>query len=90
MRKLTDLCWDGLTLKHVSHPKIVKPYLVFVVTALLFELFLLVLFVASVFIFYQYGFLPDIFYFLSGVILTVSLVLTVLVIRTIFRKVYLE
>lgn len=51
INKLADLCWDGLTLKHVSHKGIVIPYVLFFIITLIFELFLSVLFILSFILF---------------------------------------
>jgi len=80
--KITKLCWEGLTLKHVTHPKIVVPYLLYVFTAFLCELFLMVLFGVSCFLFHQYGHRPDLVFIVSGAILILFFVITVLIIRT--------
>jgi len=80
--KITKLCWEGLTLKHVTHPKIVVPYLLYVFTAFLFELFLMVLFGVSCFLFYQYGYSPDFVFIVSGAILILIFLITVLMLRT--------
>jgi len=80
--KLANLCWEGLTLKHVSHPKIVLPYLLFVFTAFLFEVFLIVLFSVSCFLFYHFGFRPNFIYFVTSVILICMLVMTFLMLKT--------
>jgi hypothetical protein len=84
--KVPILCWQGLTLKHISHKEIVIPYLLFVVTALLFELFLVVLFSISCFIFYFYGYSPDLVYYVCGAILVFILVITVSIIITIIVR----
>ncbi|WP_312472139.1 hypothetical protein [Neobacillus sp.] len=84
--KVSNLCWQGLTLKHISHKEIVIPYLLFVVMALLFELFLVALFSVSCFVFYFYGYSPDFVYYVSGAILLFILVITVSIIITIIVR----
>ncbi|MFK9092676.1 hypothetical protein [Bacillus salipaludis] len=86
MGNLSNLCWEGLTLKHLSDKKVVIPYLLFVFTAFLFEIFLAVLFSISCFIFYYFDYNPGIVYFVSGAILTLILVMTVLMLRTIISR----
>lgn len=88
MGKLASFCWDGLTLKNVSHPKVVKPYLFFMFISLLFELFMLMLFGVSGFLFYRYGMGPDLLFFVSGIILTILLIITVFIIKAITCKAY--
>lgn len=41
MEKWKTFAWEGLTLKHVYHPKIVKPYLFYWVLACTFEIFMI-------------------------------------------------
>ncbi|MGE8203575.1 hypothetical protein ACQKP0_03345 [Heyndrickxia sp. NPDC080065] len=80
MRKLAvlaDRCWEGLTLQHVTQKEIVIPYLLFVIIAFLFELFLIVLFTISSIVFYQNHFQPQFEYYVCGVILIVMFLLTV-------------
>ncbi|MEH7503699.1 hypothetical protein V7152_17080 [Neobacillus drentensis] len=79
---IANLCWEGLTLKHVSDKQIVTPYLLFVITAFMFELFLTVLFSISFFIFYYYGYNPGFVYYVSGAILALLLVMTVSILLT--------
>ncbi|WP_260871779.1 hypothetical protein [Bacillus sp. X1(2014)] len=77
INKLADLCWEGLTLKHVSHKEIVIPYILFFIITLIFELFLSFLFILSFFLFGTYGYKPNIQYYMSAVILFLMLVITV-------------
>lgn len=88
MEKLANLCWDGFTLKHVSHPKVVKPYILFIFSALLVELFLIALLGVSCFIFYQNGFRPDMVYYISGAVLLLLFVITASVLKTIILRHY--
>ncbi len=80
--KIANLCWEGLTLKHVSHKKIVISYLLFVFTAFLFELFLFLLYGVSCFIFYDYGQSPNFVFYLCGAILILIKILTVSMLKT--------
>lgn len=75
--KLADLCWEGLTLQHVSHKEIVIPYKLFVFLAFLFELFLAVLFVVSSVLFHTFGYKPNFEYYVSVAILIFMLLITV-------------
>lgn len=84
--KAANLCWEGMTLKHVSHPKIVKLYILFIFISLMVELFLIVLFGVSCFIFYQNGFSPDIVYYICGAVLLVMFGITVSVLKTIILR----
>ncbi|EKN71056.1 hypothetical protein BABA_02737 [Neobacillus bataviensis LMG 21833] len=86
MEKAANLCWEGLTLKHVSHPKIVKPYILFIFSALLVELFLIALFGVSGFIFYQNSFSPDIVYYICGAVLLLMFVITISVLKAIISR----
>ena len=85
--KLADLCWEGLTLQHVSNKGVVIPYLLFFILTFIFELFLSLLFILSFFIFASLGYKPNFQYYLSGVILILMLIMTVqLLVTTIKGK----
>ena len=87
INKLADLCWEGLTLQHVSYTEVVIPYILFFTLALIFELFLSLLFILSFFIFSSLGYKPNFQYYISGVILLLMLTITVqLLITTIKGK----
>jgi len=86
LTKLSDLCWEGLTLKHVSHRKIVVPYLMFTFTALLFELFLIVIYGITACLLYKYGLSPNLVFYISGLVLTIMLGLTTTVLVSIIRN----
>ena len=86
MEKLADLCWQGLTLQHVSNKKIVVPYLMFILMALLFELFLLVLFIGTVYWSYLFGVKPSYDFFISGGVLGLMIVMTVSVLVGVLKK----
>jgi len=77
INKLADLCWEGLTLRHVSNKEVVIPYLLFFILTFIFELFLSFLFILSFFLFGTYGYKPNIQYYMSAVILFIMLVITV-------------
>ena len=74
--KLADLCWEGLTLRHVSNKEVVIPYLVFFILTIIFELFLAFLFILSYFIFGSFGYKPNFQYYISGGILILMLIMT--------------
>ncbi|MEH7415057.1 hypothetical protein V7266_07205 [Neobacillus drentensis] len=76
INKLADLCWEGLTLQHVSNKEIVIPYLLFLTLTIIFELFLTFLFIFSFFIFNSFGYKPHFQYYLSGGILILMLIMT--------------
>lgn len=76
LNKLADLCWEGLTLQHVSHKEVVIPYLVFFILTFIFELFLSFLFIFSFLIFVRFGYKPNIEYYLGGGILILMLIMT--------------
>jgi len=87
INKLADLCWEGLTLRHVSHKEVVIPYVFFFILTLIFELFLSFLFLFSFFIFSSFGYKPNFQYYISGVILILMFLLTLpLLITTIKAK----
>jgi len=73
--KIVDFCWDGLTLKYVSDRGIVIPYLLFLIMAIIFEVFLLVLVIISAYLFYTFEYHPDISYFFSIGILVLLFIL---------------
>ncbi|WP_078410543.1 hypothetical protein [Priestia abyssalis] len=75
--KLADLCWEGLTLKHISHKEIVIPYILFFIMVLIFELFISILFIVSAYLFVTYGYKPNIHYYISAVMVILMLMITV-------------
>lgn len=83
--KLADLCWEGLTLKHVSHKEIVIPYVLFFSITFIFELFLSFLFILSFYLCGIYDVKPNIQYYLSAVILILMLIITVPLLITIMK-----
>ncbi len=86
MGKLADLCWEGLTLQYVSNKKIVVPYLMFVLMALLFELFLIVLFIGTAYWTYSFGVKPNFEFFVGGGVLVLMMVMTVNVLVEVRKK----
>jgi hypothetical protein len=86
LEKLSNLCWEGLTLKHVSNRKIVIPYLLFVIQALLFEVFLAVIFSAAGVMSFQYSYRPGLTFYVSGLVLILLLIGTLSIITFIRRK----
>jgi hypothetical protein len=74
--KLADLCWEGLTLQHVSHKEVVIPYRIFLILTFIFELFLSFLFIFSFFIFNRFGYKPNFQYYISGGVLILMLIMT--------------
>jgi len=86
LNKLADLCWEGLTLQHVSYKEVVIPYLLFFILTFIFELFLSFLFIFSFFIFDRFGYKPNFQYYLSGGILILMLIMTVPLIITIVKR----
>ncbi|MBM7652593.1 hypothetical protein [Neobacillus cucumis] len=82
MQRFADVCWEGFTLQHVSNKEVVIPYVVFFILTFIFELFLALLFISSVFIFGSFGYQPNFLYYLSGVILMLMLLMTVPLLMT--------
>ncbi|MGZ4161661.1 MAG: hypothetical protein ACXVNF_12825 [Neobacillus sp.] len=83
--KIGDLCWEGLTLKNVSHKEIVIPYVLFFSITLIFEVFLFFLFIVSFYLFGKYEYRPNIQYYVSAVILILMLLTTVPLLLTIIK-----
>jgi hypothetical protein len=79
LEKIADLFWEGMTLKHISEKKIVTPYYIFFIQALIFELFLIVLFGISFFLSIKYNVIPNMIFYLSGAVLFLLLAMTVYV-----------
>lgn len=77
INKFADLCWEGLTLRNVKHKGIVIPYILFLVIALIFELFLIGLIFFSSYIFNIYGYNPNQQFYLSSVTLFLLFLVTV-------------
>ncbi|GIN87192.1 hypothetical protein J6TS2_35780 [Heyndrickxia sporothermodurans] len=89
MRKLVelaDVCWEGLTLKHVEHRKMFFPYILFMAIAFLFELFLLGLLILSCILFYSFHVQPNLEFYISFLILILMLFITFSVLRTVIKK----
>ncbi|MBS4174367.1 hypothetical protein KHA87_13915 [Bacillus sp. FJAT-49736] len=86
--KVVDLCWDGLTLKHVSHRGIVIPYVMFLIMAVIFEIFLIALIIFSINLFHVFGYQPDSAYFISIGVLFCMFILTLLVLFTAKKKLF--
>lgn len=84
--RLADVCWEGLTLQHVSQKEIVLPYLMFILIAFLFELFLFVLFIVSGFLFFTYNVNPTFEYFICAAILILMICITAPLFMNIIRK----
>lgn len=86
LSKVSDLCWEGLTLKHVSHKGILIPYFWFISVALLFELFLIILSALTGYISLAYRVEPT-FLFYIGVALLICLIsITIPVMICIYNK----
>ncbi|MCM3570672.1 hypothetical protein [Neobacillus mesonae] len=85
MGKIADLCWQGLTLQHVSHKKVVIPYLLFVFMTLLFELFLMVFFIGAWYWSYSFEYRPGLGFFISGGVLVLMMVGSVGVLARVWR-----
>jgi hypothetical protein len=86
LERIADLCWEGLTLKHVSNRKIVIPYLLFVIQAFVFELFLAVIFTVASVLSIEYGFRPGLAFYVSGVVLMLLLIGTITILITLVRR----
>ncbi|MGG0739647.1 hypothetical protein [Niallia taxi] len=69
LSRLGELWWQGLTLEQMPHKAIVRPYLVFLIVALLFELFLAILVLVACFIFYTNHYWPSAPLFLGAAVL---------------------
>ncbi|MGC4377616.1 hypothetical protein WD019_11840 [Fictibacillus sp. Mic-4] len=66
-----------MTLKHVSHPEIIIPYMLFFILAFIFELFLAGLFIFSIHLFHIYGYAPGGQYYITATILAAMIMITV-------------
>lgn len=84
--KLADLFWNGMTLTFVDHKGIIYTYLSFMIIALLFEIFLTVLIGISIYFFYQFGYSPDLSFYIACCLVSLLLVMTIITIISIFRK----
>jgi hypothetical protein len=81
LEKIADLFWEGITLQHVSEKKIVTPYFIFFIQALIFEIFLVVLFTISFFLSFKYNVIPNLVFYLSGAVLFLLLAMTVYILK---------
>lgn len=86
LNKLADLCWEGLTLQHVTHREIIIPYMWFTFTAIFFEFFLAILICVSSFFFIIYDFLPNFEYFIGAGIVFFLLILHITIYITLLKK----
>ena len=86
MGKLAEICWEGLTLKHVSDKTFVMTYSIFLILISLFELFLASLYSVSVYFFFQFGFEPNISFYLCGPILLLLMVITFNILKIVIGK----
>ena len=84
--RIADLCWEGLTLKHVSNRKIVIPYLLFVIQALVLELFLAVIFTVASVLSTGYSIRPGLVFYVSGLVLMLLLIGTVTILITLLKR----
>lgn len=84
--RFADLCWEGLTLQHISDKRIVIPYLLFIAMTLLFELFLLVLIGITSFIFYIHGYQPSLGYIVSGPAVLCMFLLTIPILKAVLKQ----
>ncbi|MGV3466288.1 MAG: hypothetical protein ACO1OT_13460 [Heyndrickxia sp.] len=87
LHKIADFCWDGLTLKHVSERGIVIPYLLFLIMAVIVELFLIVLAIISAYLINTSEYKPSISYFTSIGILIPLFILNLLMLKTVKKKI---
>lgn len=87
LHKVADVCWDGLTLKHVSERGIVIPYLLFLIMAIIFELFLFILVIISACLLYTFEYQPDLSYFASIGTLILLFLLTIQMLMAVKKKV---
>lgn len=86
MGKLAELAWDAFTLKHIKHNSFVFSYLLFLNLLLLFEIFLLGLYIFATTVFIQFSFLPDSIFFLAGAILILVTITTIPAIILVLKK----
>lgn len=84
--KLADLCWEGLTLQHITHKEIIIPYMWFTFTAILFEIFLAILICVSSFFFIIYNSRPNLEYYIAAAIVFFLLILHIATCVTILKK----
>lgn len=86
LTRFGDWCWEGLTLKHVEHKKIRLPYILFMILATLFEVFLLALMMISLFFFEEFDYNPNGTFFISITIVIALLFITVSSLVAILKK----
>ncbi len=77
LSRLGELWWQGMTLEHVSQKAIVRPYLVFLFAAILFELFLAVLVIFACFIFYTNHYWPSAPFYIASAVLALLAGITI-------------
>lgn len=87
LARLADRFWDGMTLTNVNHKGIIYPYLAFMITAFVFELFLTVLIGVSIYFFYHWGYSPDFLFYIGCCFVFLLLTMTIITIKSIFQKI---
>ena len=85
--RIADRFWEGIKLEHVHHKRIVYPYIIFTVFALLFEIFLLFLIGISSYFFYQFAFYPNILFYIGVSVLLLQLMITIMMLKSLYRKI---
>ena len=84
--KLANICWEGLTLQHVSRNEIVFTYLLFILMTLLFEFFLAVLLVVTSVLIYMYDYPFNTDFFICAGILVLMSFLSIAIFLTLVRR----
>ncbi|WP_163183643.1 hypothetical protein [Neobacillus sedimentimangrovi] len=82
--KISDLFWEGISLSRVSNKNIVRSYLLFVIMAFLFELFLLALWIGTSIWSYSFGYRPSFEFYIAFGVLVIMMIITVNCIWSIF------
>ncbi|MED3622914.1 hypothetical protein [Neobacillus thermocopriae] len=84
--KISDLFWEGISLSRVSNKNIVRFYLVFVIMAFLFEVFLMVLWLGTSIWSYSFGYRPSFEFYIAFGVLIIMMIITVHCIWSIFSS----
>lgn len=86
MNRIADFCWEGLTLKHISHTGIIFSYILFFSVAFMFELFLIGLVAGSLFWFNEFGHAPNTLFYICVITVLLMITLTIPLLVATIRK----
>ncbi|KAB7668427.1 hypothetical protein [Bacillus sp. B1-b2] len=84
--RLANLFWEGITLEHVNHKGIVYPYIMFMLVAFVFEMFLTILIGISIYYYIQFSYYPNTSFYLLSTLLLLLLITTGITLKSLYHK----